>query len=71
MRPFPGGPALPGLIVQRFLDQLSGNAPADFSLWTLLALLVGVGVIRVVELSGGKVQRAGAARMLALKDGRL
>jgi ATP-binding cassette subfamily B protein len=33
---------LPGLVVQRYFDLLSGSAPASFSGWTLLALLAGI-----------------------------
>lgn len=43
-------PLIPGLIVQRVLDDLSGRAPAGLSIWTLLALLVGVALVRVTEL---------------------
>jgi ATP-binding cassette subfamily B protein len=50
-----GIPLLPGLIVQRFLDDLSSGAEAGFTSWTLLALLVGVGVARVIELLAGAI----------------
>jgi len=43
-------PLLPGLIVQRFVDDLAGGAAAGATPWTLLALLVGIAVARVVEL---------------------
>jgi ATP-binding cassette subfamily B protein len=43
-------PLLPGLIVQRFVDELAGGAAAGATPWTLLALLVGIAVARVIEL---------------------
>ncbi|MBN1873009.1 MAG: ABC transporter ATP-binding protein [Anaerolineae bacterium] len=39
---------VPGLITQRFFDRLTGGAPVDFGPWSLLALLTGVGVTRIV-----------------------
>jgi ATP-binding cassette subfamily B protein len=41
-------PLLPGLVVRRILDQLSGAAPAALNLWTLLALLVGIALANQV-----------------------
>lgn len=38
----------PGLILQRIFDRLSGGSAAADSLWTLLALIVGVGAASVV-----------------------
>ncbi|NEP60116.1 MAG: ABC transporter ATP-binding protein [Symploca sp. SIO2G7] len=32
---------IPGLIIRQIFDSLTGKAPASFSVWTLLALLVG------------------------------
>ncbi|NJN18407.1 MAG: ABC transporter ATP-binding protein [Oscillochloris sp.] len=43
-------PLLPGLIVQAFFDQLSGNAPAAPTLWGLAALLVGISIFRSTAL---------------------
>src|SRR3954453_19105554 len=43
-------PLIPGLIVQRFVDELAGGAAAGATPWTLLALLVGIAVARVIEL---------------------
>src|SRR5258708_415792 len=41
-------PLIPGLIVQRYFDVLTGSAPAGFSTWTLLALLLAVALGRAV-----------------------
>jgi hypothetical protein len=43
----------PGLILQRFFDQLTGAATAVTSLWTLLALLVGVELVRMIANISG------------------
>jgi ATP-binding cassette, subfamily B, bacterial len=43
----------PGLLLQRFFDQLTGAATAVTSLWTLLALLVGVELVRMVANISG------------------
>jgi ATP-binding cassette, subfamily B, bacterial len=43
----------PGLILQRFFDQLTGAATAATSLWTLLALLVGVELVRMIANISG------------------
>jgi len=45
-------PLLPGLIVRAFFDTLSGRAPAAADLWTLIALLVAVALLRVAGLFG-------------------
>ena len=45
---------LPGLVIQRIMDQLSGQAQAGANLWTLLALLVGLALGRVVLLIGAQ-----------------
>jgi ATP-binding cassette subfamily B protein len=45
-------PLIPGLIVRRFFGVLTGDAPATFGVWGLLALLVGVGVARAAALIG-------------------
>lgn len=42
-------PLAQGLIQQRIFDQLSGEAAAGQSLWTLLALLAAVGIASVVS----------------------
>jgi len=39
---------LPGLITRRFFDELTGEAPAAFGLMTLLGLLVGVQLGRMI-----------------------
>lgn len=46
-------PLVPGLIVREFFDALSGDAPASFGVWTLLALLVATALARVTALLGG------------------
>ncbi len=43
-------PLVPGLIVRALLDQLAAGAPAGWNLWTLLALLVGVALVRVLSV---------------------
>lgn len=45
-------PLVPGAIIQRFLDGLSGSAPAGFGLWTLVALLMGGILGRIVVMTG-------------------
>jgi ATP-binding cassette subfamily B protein len=51
-------PLLPGLIVRRVFDGLTSRAPAGWNTWTLLALLVGVAIVRSASLIG-----AGAAEI--------
>lgn len=46
-------PLVPGLIVRRVLDQLTGAAPASLDLTTLIVLLVGVGVTQTTALIAG------------------
>ncbi|MBI3943688.1 MAG: ABC transporter ATP-binding protein, partial [Chloroflexi bacterium] len=46
-------PLVPGLIVRQVFDVLSGSSQASFGLWGLLALLVGVAIVRVMILFGG------------------
>ncbi|MGI8485283.1 MAG: ABC transporter ATP-binding protein, partial [Thermomicrobiales bacterium] len=41
-------PLLPGLILQRFFNDLSGGAQAGANTWTILSLLVVVGVTRSI-----------------------
>ncbi|MGN6483637.1 MAG: ABC transporter ATP-binding protein, partial [Thermomicrobiales bacterium] len=41
---------VPGLILQRFFDDLSGGAAAGANMWTLLGLLVAVAVVRSCTL---------------------
>ena len=48
-------PLLPGLIAREILNQISGNAAADWNLWVLFALLVGVGVVRFTNLLIGLI----------------
>ncbi|MFN8486798.1 MAG: ABC transporter ATP-binding protein [Caldilineaceae bacterium] len=49
-------PLFPGLVVRRILDRLSGEAPAAVNLtaagnlWTLLALLIGIALARLVVM---------------------
>jgi len=45
-------PLAPGAIIRRFLDELSGNAPAGPSLWSLVALLMAATVARIATMSG-------------------
>jgi len=47
-------PLLPGLVTREILDSLSGGAPAEANLWGLLALLVGIAVLRVSLLLAGQ-----------------
>jgi ATP-binding cassette subfamily B protein len=42
---------VPGLILQRFFDDLSDGTPAGGNMWTFLALLVAVGSVRFVTLT--------------------
>ncbi|HUF37631.1 MAG TPA: ABC transporter ATP-binding protein [Anaerolineales bacterium] len=46
-------PLAAGLIVRAIFDDLTGAAPAAFSLWGLLALLAGLALARVVGITGG------------------
>ena len=48
-------PLAQGLIQQRIFDQLSGGAGAGQSLWTLLALLVGIGLAGVAAFFAARV----------------
>ncbi len=48
-------PLLPGLVLRRFFDTLSGNAPAAVSVWGLLAIIVGIAVGRGASLIGAVV----------------
>ena len=41
---------VPGLILQRFFDDLSDSASAGSNMWTFLGLLVAVGMVRAVTL---------------------
>jgi len=43
-------PLLPGLITREFFNVLSGEAAVGWSVWTLLALLVGIGVGHFINL---------------------
>jgi len=43
-------PLIPGLIVRRFFDVLTNNAPAQLSVATLLALLIATAGVRVAAL---------------------
>ncbi len=43
-------PLLPGLITRSVLDKLTGNATVSWSIGTLLALLVGIGIARFGNL---------------------
>ncbi|MCX6048763.1 MAG: ABC transporter ATP-binding protein, partial [Chloroflexi bacterium] len=38
---------VPGLVTREVFNLLSGNAPARFDLWTLIALLVGSALVRI------------------------
>ncbi len=44
---------LPGLVIRQVLDRLTGTATVDWGLWTLIALLVGIGAGRFVVLMLG------------------
>lgn len=46
---------LPGLVIRRIFDGLTGAAPAAFNLWTLLALLVGIAVTYRLVLLGAHI----------------
>src|SRR5690349_21070727 len=43
-------PLFPSLVVRQILDRLSGEAPAGGNAWTLLALLVGIAVARLLVM---------------------
>lgn len=43
-------PLLPGLVIQRILDGLSGSASLSLSLWGLIALLLGIALARASTL---------------------
>ncbi len=45
-------PLLPGLVVKRVFDGLTGEANASVGLWTLLALLAGIAVARQATIIG-------------------
>ncbi len=45
-------PLVPGIIVQKVFDTLSGNAPAELSIWGLLAVMVGAALIRGSSIAG-------------------
>ena len=45
-------PLLVGLAVRGFFDALSGQAPAAFDHWTMLALVVGAALSRIAVLGG-------------------
>ena len=45
-------PLLPGLVTRRYFDQLSGDAPATFSEWTLGAALLTLALVRAAQLTG-------------------
>lgn len=47
-------PLLPGLVTRRVLNLLSGEAPVGANLWSLLALLVGIAIGRMVLLVMGQ-----------------
>lgn len=48
-------PLLPGLLIRQFFDQLTGTAPVGLDQWSLLALLVAIGLVRFISLSGAVV----------------
>lgn len=45
-------PLLPGLVVKRVFDKLTGEAVVSLGLWTLLALLAGIAVARQAAIIG-------------------
>ena len=49
-------PLVPGLIMQRFFDDLSGNAAVGANSWTFLVLLVAVGVARSMTMILGATE---------------
>lgn len=59
-------PLVPGLIIQRFFDDLSDNAAAGPNPWTFLGLLVAVGVARSVTMMLGTLEPIYAAVVGAL-----
>jgi ATP-binding cassette subfamily B protein len=46
-------PLIPGLLVERIFDTLTASAPLTFGIWSLLALLVGAALARVLVLVFG------------------
>jgi ATP-binding cassette subfamily B protein len=43
---------VPGLVTREFFNLITGDAPARFDLWTLLAILVGSGLVRIGGIIG-------------------
>jgi ATP-binding cassette subfamily B protein len=51
-------PLIPGLVLRDIFNRLSDTAPLDMSIWSLLALLVGLAVARTVwNVSAASVER--------------
>ena len=50
-----GLPAVPGLIIREFFDKLTGSSQLGFSLWSLIALLLAIGLGRVVFLFAARL----------------
>ena len=44
---------LPGLVARQILNQISGNAAADWNLWVLVAFLIGIGIGRFTLMFTG------------------
>jgi ATP-binding cassette subfamily B protein/ATP-binding cassette subfamily C protein len=49
-----GLPAVPGLIIHEFFDTLTGESQLGFSPWALIALLLAIGLGRIVVLFAGR-----------------
>lgn len=58
-------PLVPGLIVRRIFDELSGEAMAAFNLWGLIALLVGVAIGRAAAVFGAVAAEQTVQQMVA------
>ena len=58
-------PLVPALIVRQFFNALTGQRPAAFDAWTLLALLLAVAVINLVALIVGGVIEVSAQQIAA------
>jgi ATP-binding cassette subfamily B protein/ATP-binding cassette subfamily C protein len=50
-----GLPAVPGLIIREFFDKLTGSSQLGFSLWSLIALFLAIGLGRVIFLFAGRL----------------
>jgi ATP-binding cassette subfamily B protein/ATP-binding cassette subfamily C protein len=52
-----GLPAVPGLIIREFFDKLTDSSQLSFSLWSLIALFLAIGLGRLIVLFAGQFTR--------------